>query len=297
MRALSWRGALLAVAVGFAAGCTGDADGEKKVTQNGIRYVDLAEGSGEPAKFGDGMVFTYTGFLTDGRRFEKRDKDNPTVIRVGFNQVVPGLDEGLEKIKTGGKRKIWIPSRMAYGVTGSAPKVPPNADLIFEVEVLRIATPDQIKAKAEEDDKKRIEEAKSAAARRAEEDKLATGTDIPTADRKEVETPSGLKYTDTKIGDGRQALPGNKVSVLYVGRLTDGTRFDSNQNAGHPFMFTLGNGEVINGWDEGIAGMKAGGKRHLVIPSRLAYGANPDPKSKIPPHATLVFDVELLKVR
>ena len=296
MRALSWRQALLAAAVGLAAGCMGDAEGEKKVTPNGIRYIDLVEGEGESAKFGDGLVFAYTGYLTDGRRFEKRDTDNPTVVRLGFNQVVPGLDEGLEKIKLGGKRKIWIPARMAYGANGSPPRIPGNADLIFEVEVLRIATPTQIKANEEEKAKKQMENAKAAAERLAEENKPATGKDVPDADRKEVQTPSGLKYTDVRIGDGREAQPGNVVYVLYVGRLTNGTRFDSNTNAGNPFKFSLGNGEVIKGWDEGIAGMKAGGKRQLVIPSKLAYGASAA-GSKIPPHSTLLFEVELLKVR
>jgi peptidylprolyl isomerase len=207
------------------------------------------------------------------------------------------LDEGLDNIKVGGKRKIWIPARMAYGAHGSSPKIPPNADLTFEVEVLKIATPDRIKAEAAELDKKHVEEAKAAAARRAEDNKLSTGTDIPTADRKEVTMPSGLKYTDTKMGHGREAGAGNSVSMLYTGKLADGTRFDSNQNPGHPFIFMLGTGAVIKGWDEGIVGMKAGGKRQLVIPSNLAYGANPPSDSKIPPHATLVFDVELLKVR
>ncbi len=105
---------------------------------------------------------------------------------------------------------------------------------------------------------------------------------------------SSLKITDTVIGTGTEAVAGKKISVHYVGTLVDGKQFDSSRDRGTPFSFTLGVGQVIKGWDQGFAGMKVGGKRTLVIPSELGYGASGT--GPIPANATLNFDVELLKV-
>jgi FKBP-type peptidyl-prolyl cis-trans isomerase len=108
-------------------------------------------------------------------------------------------------------------------------------------------------------------------------------------------TKSGLKYKDLKVGEGTEAEPGDIVTVHYTGTLTDGTKFDSSVDRNKPFSFPLGAGRVIRGWDEGVDGMKVGGKRKLVIPYDLGYGEEGSPP-KIPPKATLLFDVELLKV-
>lgn len=111
-----------------------------------------------------------------------------------------------------------------------------------------------------------------------------------------VTTKSGLQYVDLVVGTGAEAIAGKSVTVHYTGRLQDGTKFDSSVDRGQPFTFTLGAGQVISGWDEGIAGMKVGGKRKLVIPPDLAYGAQGYPPV-IPANATLMFDVELLDVK
>lgn len=115
-----------------------------------------------------------------------------------------------------------------------------------------------------------------------------------------TEMPDGLKYTDNKIGDGAVASPGAKVSVHYTGWLwkdgAKGTKFDSSLDRGQPFEFTLGAHQVIAGWDEGVAGMKVGGERTLIIPPELGYGAR-GAGGVIPPNATLIFDVQLLKVQ
>jgi len=112
----------------------------------------------------------------------------------------------------------------------------------------------------------------------------------------EVTTPSGLKYNDDQVGSGEAPRQGQRVSVHYTGWLTDGTKFDSSRDRGQPFQFTLGRGEVIKGWDEGVASMKVGGKRKLTIPPDLGYGTR-GAGGVIPPNATLVFDVELLDVK
>jgi FKBP-type peptidyl-prolyl cis-trans isomerase FkpA len=110
-----------------------------------------------------------------------------------------------------------------------------------------------------------------------------------------VTTKSGLKIQDLLVGDGQVAIPKKDVTVNYRGTLEDGTVFDQSYGR-EPFTFELGNGEVIKGWDEGVQGMKVGGKRKLIIPASLGYG----PKGRgnvIPPNATLIFEVELLRVR
>jgi FKBP-type peptidyl-prolyl cis-trans isomerase len=104
-----------------------------------------------------------------------------------------------------------------------------------------------------------------------------------------------LKVEDLQIGTGAEAVAGKKVTVHYTGTLTDGSKFDSSLDRGRPFDFPLGAGRVIKGWDEGVAGMKVGGKRRLTIPPELGYGARGFPPV-IPPNSTLIFEVELLGV-
>jgi FKBP-type peptidyl-prolyl cis-trans isomerase len=111
-----------------------------------------------------------------------------------------------------------------------------------------------------------------------------------------ITTPSGLQYEDLNEGTGDAAKAGDSVEVHYTGWLKDGTKFDSSLDRGRPFGFQLGAGRVIKGWDEGVAGMKVGGKRKLVIPSALAYGPR-GAAGVIPPNAELTFEVELLRIR
>ncbi len=112
----------------------------------------------------------------------------------------------------------------------------------------------------------------------------------------QMDTPQGtnMKVEDVKVGTGDEAVANKKVTVHYTGTLTDGTKFDSSVDRGTPFTFTLGAGEVIQGWDQGVAGMKVGGKRKLTIPPSLGYGSQAN--GPIPANSTLIFDVELLKV-
>lgn len=123
------------------------------------------------------------------------------------------------------------------------------------------------------------------------------------ATKKEVANITRLMITDRKLGKGAQAVAGKQVAVHYTGWLYDvsakenkGKKFDSSRDRGQSFDFPLGAGVVIDGWDQGVAGMKVGGQRTLIIPASLAYGSRGSPGA-IPPNATLVFDVELLGVR
>jgi len=111
----------------------------------------------------------------------------------------------------------------------------------------------------------------------------------------EITTASGLKYVDEVVGTGKSPSPGKSVTVHYTGTLENGTKFDSSYDRGEPYSFPIGAGRVIRGWDEGVMTMKEGGKRKLIIPQELGYGSRG--KGTIPPFATLIFEVELLKVQ
>ncbi|HXM59760.1 MAG TPA: FKBP-type peptidyl-prolyl cis-trans isomerase [Terriglobales bacterium] len=112
-----------------------------------------------------------------------------------------------------------------------------------------------------------------------------------------VKTDSGLQYWDIRLGNGETAKEGSRVRVHYTGWLTNGKKFDSSVDAGTPFDFRIGNGEVIKGWEEGVTGMRVGGKRQLRIPPSLAYGADGTPDGTIPPNAMLIFDIHLLAIQ
>ena len=126
-------------------------------------------------------------------------------------------------------------------------------------------------------------------------------TGVAAADANGVTTPSGLKYVDTVVGTGEPSVVGKKAIMQYTGWLdagngAKGKKFDSSLDRNEPFPFTLGKGEVIKGWDEGVQGMKVGGKRTLFIPAGLGYGAR-GAGGAIPPNANLIFDVELVGVK
>ncbi|MBI4515004.1 MAG: FKBP-type peptidyl-prolyl cis-trans isomerase [Deltaproteobacteria bacterium] len=128
-----------------------------------------------------------------------------------------------------------------------------------------------------------------------EKDQLA-GTTMQKTDAKPITTASGLQYIDFKVGDGASPQSGQTALVHYTGWLDDGKKFDSSRDRGKPFGFKVAAGQVIKGWDEGVASMKIGGVRRLIIPPELGYGAR-GAGGAVPPNARLTFDVELLEIR
>jgi FKBP-type peptidyl-prolyl cis-trans isomerase len=133
------------------------------------------------------------------------------------------------------------------------------------------------------------------AAGMVESNPLSTEVSPPTRVGVQTTTARGLVYTTLKEGTGRDAKPGDMVTVHYTGTLEDGTKFDSSRDTGEPIRFALGRDKVIKGWDEGVSGMKEGERRKLTIPAHLGYGPN-GRAPVIPSNATLIFDVELVKV-
>lgn len=235
--------------------------GDLTTTDSGLQYYDITEGTGDMPVKGQEVVVQYSAWLQDGEQFiaSSEFQGGPATFALETDPgVFPGWHEGVSTMRPGGKRLLVIPPELALGEEGGG-RVPPNATLLMEVELVEVKP-------------------------------LLLPTEVSESDF--TETDSGLKYYDIVVGDGATAAPGDSVTVNYTGWLTDNTKFDSSLDAGFPFTFTLGNAEVIPGWDEGVAGMQVGGKRQLIIPAELAYGDGG--AGIIPPGATLVFEVELL---
>ena len=222
-----------------------------------VKIEDLVIGSGAEAQIGDTLQVHYTGWLLDGTQFDSsRERNQPIEFTLGEGEVIAGWEKGLIGMRVGGKRRLTIPPSLGHGSRGVAGSIPPNATLIFEIELLAIKH-------------------------------LQT---IPT-----LEPITQLKIEDVVVGTGDPVKKGDTLRVHYTGWLPDGTQFDSSLERGQPFEFTLGQGMVIEGWEQGLLGMRVGGKRHLYIPPELGYGAS-GVGNVIPPNSSLVFEVELLAI-
>lgn len=234
------------------------------VTETGLGYLEVEAGDGQRAVAGDIVEVHYTGTLDDGTVFDSSiARGTPFAFTLGQNQVIAGWDEGIALMNVGGKAVLTIPPSLGYGSSGAGGIIPPNATLTFDVELVGIVPPPP---------------------------DAPTQVDAASV----VTTDSGLMYSDLTVGEGEAVVTGNTVSVHYTGWLDDGTRFDSSLSRGAPFTFTVGAGQVIAGWDEGLVGMMPGSVRQLVIPADLAYGVNG--RGGIPPNATLTFEVELISI-
>ncbi len=242
---------------------------------DGLQYIIVTPGAGNPVATGDAVTVQYSGWLQDtGALFDSSySSGKPFTFTIGAGNVIKGWDEGVAGMLPGETRRLIIPSALGYGDAGSPPKIPAGATLVFDITLLSAATPTPF--------------GQTPAPTPPPSPPAITGTAVTTAD--------GLQYTIFQDGSGDATVAsGDDVTVNYSGWLqATGALFDSSLNSGRtPFKFTIGSGQVIKGWDEGVAGMKIGEKRRLVVPPALAYGAKAN--GPIPANSTLIFDVELL---
>lgn len=235
-------------------------------TASGLDYTEIKAGDGPAPKAGDIVSVHYTGKLTDGKKFDSSlDRGQPLQFPLGAGRVIPGWDEGIGLMQKGGKAVLTIPPELGYGARGAGGVIPPNATLVFDVELIDILPG-------------------------------APAAPTPLNEADYQTTATGLKYHDFVVGSGASPQSGKQVIVHYTGWLTNGKKFDSSLDRGEPFAFKIGVGQVIRGWDEGVMGMKVGGKRQLLIPPMLGYSSS-GAGGVIPPNATLIFAVELLAVK
>lgn len=261
-------------------------------TESGLYYIETLAGKGAKIDTGSWVKVHFSVSLIDEKPiFSTYDRQEPMEFEYGKKFDTEGFEEGVGKMLKGGKATLIVPSPIAFGEMGRGAMVPPYSTVIYNVEVIDIVS------KAEHE-KKLAEEKKKAEATMENNKKQESALRTKYLQDKKITakpTASGLIYVEKVKGTGARAVAGKTVKVHYTGTLLDGTKFDSSRDRNEPFEFSLGQGQVIQGWDEGIAMMNVGGKATLIIPSNIAYGDRN--AGSIPPYSTLVFDVELMDVK
>jgi FKBP-type peptidyl-prolyl cis-trans isomerase len=269
---------------------------EKSITvaplASGLYYVETAAGKGAKADTGSWVKVHFDVATADGKQvFSTKERGEPMKFEFGKRFDTPGFDEGIGLMNKGSKATLIVPSKIGFGEMGRGAVIPPYSTLVYTVELVDIqskADYDKEQAELKKQEKAKLETAKK-------QETTLMNNYLKEKNITAKPTASGLYYVEKVKGTGAKAGPGKKVKVHYTGTLLNGTKFDSSRDRNEPFEFTLGKGQVIKGWDEGIALMNVGGKATLIIPSDIAYGDRD--MGTIPPYSTLVFDVELLDVK
>lgn len=256
----------------------------QKTLSDGLKIENLVLGKGPRPKAGQKVNVSYTGWLPNGTVFDSSHRHHqPMIFTLGQGQVIKGWDQGIAIMRLGGISQLIIPGALGYGESGMpAAGIAPNSVLIFRVHLLAIGH--------------RHAPAQSLVATPVQATKFAP----PVTDVKKfvfMQTLSdGLKIEDLAIGKGDVPSAGQHVIVNYTGWLTSGKVFDSSHLVHQPQIFRLGRGQVIKGWDEGMATMRVGGIRQLVVPAKLAYGKKGNAADGIPPNSILIFRIHLLGI-
>lgn len=246
-----------------------------KPTESGLYFESLTDGAGSLAKDGDLVTIHFAISLLNGTKiFSSKEAGEPVVFELGKPFDTEGMNQAIRMMKAGGTAHLIMPSNLAFGEKGRANIIPPFTPLICDIDLIKIQNQAQFNMDKSSEEVSKIKKYVS--------DNSVTAKP----------TTSGLYYIEQVKGTGQKAKAGDKVKVWYTGKLFDGTVFDASSNRNEAFQFTLGEGRVIKGWDEGIAMMNVGGKATLIIPSNLAYGERGSGQ-RIPPFSPLIFEVEL----
>ncbi|MFI4881307.1 MAG: FKBP-type peptidyl-prolyl cis-trans isomerase, partial [Phycisphaerales bacterium JB064] len=241
-------------------------EGEPQDLGEGLIVRDIVVGGGQgEVKPGATAIVHYRGVLAEsGEQFDSSyARGEPAKFKLDPGALIEGFSRGLMGMKAGGKRRIEIPSELGYGQYGSPPKIPANADLVFEVEILTFTNPRELSVAWVSEEKR----------------------------------DNGLICRTVKEGAAdAEPMPEDAIAVLHtIGVLEDGTKFDSTFDLGEPVTVPL-ESAIIDGWRQGVVGMKPGEVRQIVVPPELAFGEEGQ-APVIPPDATLTFEVELIEWR
>jgi FKBP-type peptidyl-prolyl cis-trans isomerase len=258
-----------------------------KKLPSGVYVCIDSEGAGELIKPGFEVSMNYENQGLTGTKFDSNidsafNHVTPKKVIVRQGQLLTGWDEGIQQFKKGGKGKIFIPSKLAYGTNkfalNSKDSIPSNSIIRIDLEILDVV------------------DAALLAKQMIEKEDGEIQAFLKTNNLTATKTNSGLYYIITQEGTGGTPAPGDEVNMNYTGMYLDGKKFDSNVDSSFnhvtPLVFPLGQGRVIPGWDEGIQLLKKGTKAKFIIPSRIGYGTNG--KGNIAPNTIMQFDVELL---
>jgi peptidylprolyl isomerase len=237
-----------------------------KELSKGLKIYDEKMGSGNAAIPGSTLKTHYTGWLLSGRKFgSSKDLGKSFDVVLGAGKLIKGWEKGLEGMRVGGVRWLRVSPAMGYGAAAYT-MIPSNSTLVFRVELMESEVDSAVIEKM---------------------DFFPDTTTLALENGSE-----GLRYAIVKPGEGEPARVGTRVRVHYTGWLTNGHKFDSSRDRGQVLRVSLGSGQVIRGWDLGIAGMLPGEKRILIVPPGLAYGSRG--MGPIPGGSTLIFAVEYL---
>lgn len=274
---------------------------EYLTSPEGFYYTLEKEGDTSQTKPGKFVEVHYTGKLLNGKKFDSSyDRDLPFVFKLGENRVIKGWEKGIQTMGVGAKGTLYLPPNLAYGARAVGP-IAPNSSLIFDIEVLRVLSPEEFEQWREKMQQAQMEARKKQMAELEKKKKMLIAQERDTLEAylkaqgiEATRDSSGLYYVVEEVGDtSRQVQKGQDVKVHYRGKLLNGKVFDSSFERGEPISFAIGTGRVIQGWDMGIPLFNVGGKGTIYIPSPLGYGPR-GAGSDIPPNSILIFDIEVV---
>jgi FKBP-type peptidyl-prolyl cis-trans isomerase FkpA len=262
--------------------------GEIKTTKNGLKYqFHISNPDARLPNPGDFLEVKLAYTINDSLLFDSRNLTSVLQLQLAEPSFKGDFFEGVAMMHLGDSASFWSPAdsvMLKIFRTGMVPPfVKPGDEIQFNVKLMDIKSPEEFELHRQQ----QLDALRDNAPQRLE-------AYIKSQSISTKPTASGLYYIESKAGNGLRPQPGQKVSVHYTGKLLDGTVFDSSVERGEPITFTLGIGQVIPGWDEGIALMQPGAKATLIIPSNLAYGERD--MGVIPPHSPLIFEVELVDI-
>jgi len=265
---------------------------------DGMAVAVQKPGKGQKAEAGDYIMVHYTGKLVNGNTFDETSADKPLVFQLGRRQVIKGWEMGFAELNPGSQATFYIPSELGYGSRGAGTSIPKNADLIFDVELLKVLDQEGYDGYMDEQEEKARAAFALKQRRQFQQEIQLIKKHLKSNKIKAKSMNSGLAVQVKKKGKKPLATKGTMLKVEYTGYLMDGTVFDKTEK-GKPYEFTLGEGKVIEGWEEGLQYFGKNGQGKLIIPSKLAYGPRPITEGNItiPGNSVLIFDIKVVGIQ
>lgn len=248
---------------------------------SGLYFIETKEGKGNHPQKGEKVKIRYIAKLLNSKVIDN-SMNNVTEIMLGRNQIFPGMEEGIMNMKKGGQAQLIIPYYLAFGEEGSS-IAPPYSALNIEVELVDIVDRETVAKEKEKEEKMSVEKSKQIFDKYVKDNGLTNN-----------KINNGMTYRVIEEGFGEKPLKNAKVKVHYVGKLIDGTIFDSSYERNQPFEFTLGKGSVLPGWDIAVSVMKLGEKAEFVMSQELVY--KDYSLGMIKPYSNLVYEIELIDI-
>jgi peptidylprolyl isomerase len=231
-----------------------------------MKYIQVKKGKGAAAKSGDRVYMHYSGYLSNGTKFDASyDRSGPLALVLGRHQVIPGWEMGIEGMKVGEQRRLLIPYTLAYGEQGHPPTIPQKANLVFDVELMKLIP-----------------------------DAIPKPFDIEGKDT--IVTPTGLKYIKVLSTEAEKVVPGDTVFVKYVAYFENGDILESTYERDDSMMIIAGSKNMLPGIIEAVGLLKEGEKARVIIPYKLGFGEAGRPPM-IPAKTTLIFDMYIQSVK